>query len=116
MDKALTQELALVLQKKYDIYFCTSDMMVLDGCVRIPVEVHDPISDMAWFTQTVEKFGYRVITENDQDDNLKLYLQSLSSGHRTNAYLKWWWEILLGFLFIGFFMVALYLLLLKLRS
>ena len=82
------EALTLVLDKKFGIYVCEDKTVVLDGSVRIPVQVHNELPDIGKLTSLVEKHGYRLVSENDGSDNLNLYLQSKTS-HPSERY--WFW-------------------------
>ena len=70
------EALTLALDKKFGIYVCEDKTVVLDGSIRIPVQVHNELPDIAKLTSVVQKYGYRLVSENDGSDNLNLYLQS----------------------------------------
>ena len=68
--------LALVLSKKYDIYVCHENTIKLNGCRRIPLNIHSRIPDYGELSRVVNRFGYVLISENDASDNLVLFVQS----------------------------------------
>lgn len=68
--------ISIVLEKKFDIYVCQEDIVEFDGYVRIPLNVHNRLPDIRQLAATAIQHGYFIVSENDGDDNLRLYLQS----------------------------------------
>ena len=103
------ENLCLVLAKKYDIHVCQDNAVELEGYHRIPLEVHEPITDIGPLTSLVASHGFRLVSENDASCNLKLYLQTDAAGSR------WLAKVLSILIHCFLLFVATYLLLIKLK-
>lgn len=103
------ENISLILAKKYDIHVCQDNAVELEGYHRIPLEVHEPIADMGRLTSLTAMHGFRLVSENDANCNLKLYLQSNYTRHGV------WAKLLQILVHCTLFLLSSYLLLIKLK-
>ena len=92
------EALTVALDKKFGIYVCEENTVVLDGSIRVPIQVHSELPDIGKLTKVVERYGYRLVSENDGSDNLNLYLQT-KQVERGATY-RYWTSIIVDFVLI----------------